>query len=169
MNSQRKTARKSTEMKEVSQRQAMNQLTRSSQQQRSSQQRPSSPQQRQSSPQRRSSQQRSSQQRSSQRKLIKIAPNDHVLSQHGYHNIKELNEEQRHVILDKLVKELSKGRNSQDVYREIIQKLVGRSSLLKKTNPRTSSRMKANQEYLSQKMRNERTSRRRSSVKSTPK
>ena len=153
MNSQRKTARKSTEMKEVSQRQAMNQLTRSSQQ------RPSQ-QQRSSSPQRRSS---------SQRKLIKIAPNDHVLSQHGYHNIKELNEEQRHAILDKLVKELSKGRNSQDVYREIIQKLVGRSSLLKKTNPRTSSRMKANQEYLSQKMRNERTSRRRSSVKSTPK
>ena len=160
MNSQQKTARKSTEMKEVSQRQAMNQLTRSSQQRPSQQQRSSSPQQRSSSPQRRSS---------SQRKLIKIAPNDHVLSQHGYHNIKELNEEQRHVILDKLVKELSKGRNSQDVYREIIQKLVGRSSLLKKTNPRTSSRMKANQEYLSQKMRNERTSRRRSSVKSTPK
>jgi len=83
-------------------------------------------------------------------KKIFIDPNDHLLSEHGYDNVKSLSKSKRQEILVKAIDSLKKkGKTEMVAFNEIIHRLIGRANLQKKTNPDVYKIFKEDQEFIS--------------------
>ena len=82
-------------------------------------------------------------------KLIDINPADHILSDHGYNNVKDLSVKERKDALMKVIRAVTKdyGRRQALIY--VIKALTARSTLLRTGSPESSKVFKEDQEWVS--------------------
>jgi len=83
------------------------------------------------------------------KKVIILNPNDHILSDHGYENVVDLQENKRHNILKKIIKDVGKKEGEKKGYLYTIRALRARANLLKKTEPKISKIFSDDQKWVS--------------------
>ena len=80
-------------------------------------------------------------------KLIVLNDKEHLLSDFGYYNVKDLTEKQRHSRLRKLLKHVTEKHDEVKAYNYLIRALTARSTLTKKTSPESSGIFEADKEW----------------------
>lgn len=84
------------------------------------------------------------------KKLITLNPADHLLSHHGYEDVKDLSLSARHNALKKTIKDVAKKHGEKNGYLYVIRALIARANLTKRTIPETSVLFKKDQEWVSE-------------------
>ena len=82
-------------------------------------------------------------------RVIVLDPEDHLLSEYGYHNVANLNKSQRRDALHKLIKHFLPIKGKMATYNYVIRALNARYILNRNTNPKIANIMKQDQKYIS--------------------
>ena len=80
-------------------------------------------------------------------------PQSHILSKHGYHNVKELSKTERHNALKHVLKSLTEKHGEHEALIEVIRQLIGRSNLSIRTNPEVAKIFKDDADWISEKLK----------------
>lgn len=82
-------------------------------------------------------------------KVIIFLKTDHLLSQHGYYNVMEKTQEERHRALHSVIKDLEKEHGLMPAWNYVIKALNARYLVNRNTNPKIARIMKADQRQIS--------------------
>ena len=82
-------------------------------------------------------------------RIIVLDPEDHFLSEYGYHDVETTPKETRHVALHKLIKHFLPIKGQMATYNYVIRALNARYILNRNTNPKASRLFKADQRAIS--------------------
>jgi len=80
-------------------------------------------------------------------------PQSHILSKHGYHNVKELSKTERHTALKHVLKSLTEKHGEHEALIEVIRQLIGRANLSIRTNPKVARIFKDDADWISEKLK----------------
>ena len=82
-------------------------------------------------------------------RVIILDPEDHYLSEFGYHDVETKSKNERHAALHKLIKHFVNIKGEMATYNYVIRALNARYILNRNTNPKTARIMKADQRAIS--------------------